>query len=1144
MPTPVYCNGCKRCFTSIQYFEQHLKAKSHCANVFVERQSPGPNGLSRMTSRTREYKRQGVALDEFIDSVGDIIRKEESQKLEIKDLSVFEYCPKNDTPPPVSYKRIRVDKFRKSEKTTSASAYASLAKDINATIKAKLGLIDCKEGPLKLLAGLEKASFELTKPILALAQSIENTKGEVMDHSNDCNVEVDNSTFVVDEPNDTQEEVNDLPENEVDVVGPEPSTTSTPPKPNKKVLDDFREYIERAKREYRRYSPEMTAGIELMHLMNTKGGSVTLYDEIFKWHMDHLKTSNTVSAEILHKTLLERHNLGPTLPVEKETYLPHSGETVHIACHDAKAMEVDLLSDPRLCDDDYLFYNDDPYADPPEEWTKVGDVDSGLAHRVTWEKLIQPEPYTPCGRKKILCPHIIYFDATPTGNFSNLSLEIVKFTIGLLKGKTRNLSYAWRQLGYIRKITKRGNQAAKNISKSNHIDAKNYVKDPNHRKRKFMQCARAGEEEFDAQLYSQRGGGKSKKKRPNIKPQDLHAILQTILESYKLLEDDGGLPWDLWYKEKMYRLQLIPYIIFVKADSVEANKACGCYGSNGKGVKSLCRMCCVAAEQTDEPYVNPEPARKTQKMILDLVKKGTAESKQKLKDLSQHEIWNCFYRHRFGLHNNAGIHGATPMETLHWIQLNTYKYNREAFFSQTGETSQLSENLDSLTQTIGFFLERQSDRELPRTKYTDGIRGGKMNAHEMTGVMILLTLTLRSRAGRNLLLNTAWGDQKEFFPDEQSIQLWIQMLETHLMFEQWLGKEEHDIRLLEKAETKVKEMMALTKHVARRSKGMGYKTQSFHTTIHMPRLAMELCAPVHWNTQTNEQAHKADKRTAQRTSRQIDTFDISHAHKTVYRHAIELSMEEIHGYVRRWDYYSRAADIDNEPEYLPPSLTGASVLFYYSRDSESLIELEIKSRSTGKDSYIYDPNTLAFITSLAADLSNDHGIDHVKTFATLQLFSNTQEDNKQLFHAMPYFQGKPWNDWAMFDLSDADSDTPTARSYVAAQIKCFLDFSNLPQENALMQPPGLYAIIEPSAPNADENEIWWSDLFDPIHKEACQVPGFEGHNRQELVSIDRILHPATVVPDHENPNKRAYLRMIPMKVWSKMFDDWLDVDEE
>ena len=95
-------------------------------------------------------------------------------------------------------------------------------------------------------------------------------------------------------------------------------------------------------------------------------------------------------------------------------------------------------------------------------------------------------------------------------------------------------------------------------------------------------------------------------------------------------------------------------------------------------------------------------------------------------------------------------------------------------------------------------------------------------------------------------------------------------------------------------------------------------------------------------------------------------------------------------------------------------------------------------------------------------------------------------------------QGKPWNNWAMFDLSNPDSETPMARNYVAAHIKCVLDFSDLPEENALVQPPGIYAIIEPSRPNADKNEIWWSELFDPIH--ACRIPaGFEEHNRQELV---------------------------------------------
>ena len=1209
----VWCNGCKRSFSGIQYYEQHLKANPNCLLAFVQRQTPGPNGLSRMTSRTREYKRQGVGLNEFIDSVGDILKKEEAQKVQKRDLSVFDYCSDDDTVRPS--KCIRVGK----PECTFTKRPILSQKEMNAFVHSKIGLVDPKEVSNCLLemamekegiAQVTKATLErtecnnslklnnnaigkgaagLTMCTLGMVEGkdtlcdmyggicgertnadgmgcMDPGYGDIMedcvdpgnDDAMDC-VATNNEQQPVPVPNTTNNEqqpvaVPDATNNEQQPVAVPDATNNEQqpvPVPDERPLADFMEYVKKAKQNYARFSYEMRAAIELMDLMNKKGGSVALYDAVFQWHVAHMNAEKPIAAETLHKTLVERYYLGPTLPIEKTTTLPHSGETVHITCHDAKAMEADLLCDPRLTDEDYLFHNDDPYADPPEEWTTVGDVNTGLAHRKTWEKLIQPDPYTPCGRKKILCPHIIYFDATPTGHFGNLSLEIVKFTIGLLKGKTRNLSHAWRNLGYIRKLAKRGKKAAGNITGSKHVDANCYVKDPNHRKKRFMQVGRTGPD-FDWELYSQGGNGRSqgggrrkKKKTPSIKPQDFHAILQTILESYKTLEDEGGLPWDLRYKGKLYHLLLVPYILFVKADSVEANKACGLYGSNLEGVKCLCRICCIPAEQTDQPYIEPEPERKTQDMILDLVKQGTKQSRQKLKELSQNEIWNCFYRHRFGLHNKAGIHGATPMEALHWIQLNLYKYNREALFTQTGETSKLSANLDALTQTFGYCLERQSERGLPRTKYTDGIRGGKMQAHEMTGVMLLLTLTLRSKAGRNLILNTARGEQKEFFPGEDSIRMWIKMLETHLMFEQWLAKDEHQIQQLQRAKTKVKELMSLTKYVGKRTKGRGYKINSFHTTVHMPDLALELCAPIHWSTQCNESHHKADKRTAHRTSKQMETFDISHAHKAVYRHAIDLAIEEFHSGLRKWDYFKRAADIIEEPTYFHPHLTGTSAVFQFNAALGTVVQKTKTKATEGEEKFVYDDNTLGFITSIARDLSNDNEIHYIKTHGTLKMFSHTTEDKQQLFHAYPYSQGKPWNDWAIFDLSDPDSETPTARNFVAAQIKCFLDFRHLPDENALMQPPGIYAIIEPTRPNVDGDEIWWSELFEPIYKDPCSLPGFQQkYNKQELVSIDKITHPTTVVPDLENSNKRSYLRMISINVWSKMFDDWLEEEHE
>ena len=144
---------------------------------------------------------------------------------------------------------------------------------------------------------------------------------------------------------------------------------------------------------------------------------------------------------------------------------------------------------------------------------------------------------------------------------------------------------------------------------------------------------------------------------------------------------------------------------------------------------------------------------------------------------------------------------------------------------------------------------------------------------------------------------------------------------------------------------------------------------------------------------------------------------------------------------------------------------------------------------------------------------------------------------------MPYCRGKAWNDWAIFDLSDPDSDTPTARRRVPAQIMCFLDLRKIPEQNALGVEAGIYAIIEEAFPNADPEELWRSQLFEPIIKHPCPVQGLEQHhNRQSLCNIDRIVQPAVVVPDHENPNPRAYLRMIPRNAWAGMFNFWLNQD--
>ena len=136
------------------------------------------------------------------------------------------------------------------------------------------------------------------------------------------------------------------------------------------------------------------------------------------------------------------------------------------------------------------------------------------------------------------------------------------------------------------------------------------------------------------------------------------------------------------------------------------------------------------------------------------------------------------YELRFGMHDNTGVHGAIPWELLHFLQLNWYKATRECLFAQTGDTSNLSGNLDSLCITVGNLLKCQSDRSLPRTMFEAGVRQGMLQAHHMTGIMVVLAVTFRSTQGTNLPLNESRGAQKEFFDNPQKVRDWSTLVEN------------------------------------------------------------------------------------------------------------------------------------------------------------------------------------------------------------------------------------------------------------------------------------------------------------------------------------------------------------------------------
>ena len=389
----------------------HIQANRRCAFTLLTRRQRNPDGTSRpVNGRVRkEWRGDSEAFVENLDT----ILEEEQQRMGALDLDVrgndvFEFNEDDADSP--ACKRVRLELLEDRLSDDDESVLSQESHPLGST-ERMLGSTECNGD------SAESANR---------ASASENRVVEVV-----ITPEGRNLRFVGGNEEETKE---DLEEEEASIK-------------------QFQAYCKRARKDHLRLSREMKASVALMVLMNEKGGSIVLYDAISKWHRNHIKSPETMESKKLHDTLVDRYNLEPTLPFEtKIQSLPHAKESADIACHDATAMIVDLLTDPRVGDADYLFNGNDPMAGIPELFEEVGDVNTGLAYRETYKELIEPAPFTPSGRRNMLLPIVMYMDGTYAGQFGSCQMEFLKVTLGIFNRKYRGKSSAWRNIGYVKAI--------------------------------------------------------------------------------------------------------------------------------------------------------------------------------------------------------------------------------------------------------------------------------------------------------------------------------------------------------------------------------------------------------------------------------------------------------------------------------------------------------------------------------------------------------------------------------------------------------------------------------------------------------------------------------------------------------------------
>jgi hypothetical protein len=214
--------------------------------------------------------------------------------------------------------------------------------------------------------------------------------------------------------------------------------------PAGQALREFKEFVAKSRNHSGKLSYYQKESIKLMHLLRRKGASLDTYDAVMKWHLESSGNKNPqafISRHTLMKMLGERYNIPRTYLKERTIVLPSSGAKVNLIYHDARDIVVSLLTDPRFSDDDFLHFNNDPLAPPPEDLDYVADLNTGLAYTETYKKLI-----TKPG-KQMLVPIVLYQDGAVTGQFDHLPVEAMKVGLGIMTKEARDRGEAWRPVG-------------------------------------------------------------------------------------------------------------------------------------------------------------------------------------------------------------------------------------------------------------------------------------------------------------------------------------------------------------------------------------------------------------------------------------------------------------------------------------------------------------------------------------------------------------------------------------------------------------------------------------------------------------------------------------------------------------------------
>jgi hypothetical protein len=204
-------------------------------------------------------------------------------------------------------------------------------------------------------------------------------------------------------------------------------------------------------------------------------------------------------------------------------------------------------------------------------------------------------------------------------------------------------------------------------------------------------------------------------------------------------------------------------------------------------------------------------------------------------------------------------------------------------------------------------------------------------------------------------------------------------------------------------------------------------------------------------------------------------------------------------------------------------LTGVKTVFSYCNEADKYVG-KVVSQMKQKRKFRYPLYVEAVIADLAAEVD--------EYMSSVNVFTEYYANKTQMFRASPYYQKKPWYDWAIcrFKQPDGFNDVD-----LPIHLRCFVDLRLLPAQNNTRYRPGIYCLAETVRPNPDAEQHKISRLFLPYLKSEGELTA----HKVSILPVNDVMGPTCVIPDLKHPSRRAYLRLINRSDWPHLLEHWI-----